>query len=130
MVAAPSVTSRKQGRQQGRKQGKLPKAILSTRISQEIDQELANYWYSQEANCSKSEVVESLLAKALKFPQWVEIGSYEQLPAGKHTYVIFDGEGSMVEMGLAENLHQEIAQHPKLDQYVADQCKVIYFAAQ
>ena len=130
MVAAPSVTSRKQGRQQGRKQGKLPKAILSTRISQEIDQELANYWYSQGVDYSKSEVVEALLAQALRFPQWNEISSYEELPAGKHTYVIFGVDGSMVEMGLAENLHEEIAQHPKLEQYVADQCKVIYFAAQ
>jgi len=129
MVAAPSVSSRKQGRQQGRKQGKLPKAILSTRISQEIDQELSSYWRSFEGNLSKSEVVESLLAKALRTPDSVQVESLKELPAEARTYIIFDRFNSEVEMGRVDNLYDYISQHSQLERFIADKCRIIHFAA-
>ena len=128
MVAAPSIANRKQGRQQGRKQGKLPKAILSTRISQEVDQELANYWYSLEADCSKSEVVEALLAKALRTPDSVQVESLKELPAETRTYIIFDRFNSEVEMGRVDNLYDYISQHSQLERFIADKCRIIHFA--
>ena len=128
MVAAPSVKSHKRSAIQGKKQGKEPKTTLNARINPGVEAQLDEY--ADNAGCSKSQVTESLLRKAFVSPNWIEIDLYEQLPVGRHAYVIFDSANALVEMGLAENLHQEIAQHPKLEQYVADQCKVIYFAAQ
>jgi len=128
MVAAPTqVKSYKRSAIQGKKQGKEPKTTLNARINPGVEQQLDEY--ADNAGCSKSQVTESLLRKAFVSPNWVDVDMYDQLPAGKHAYVIFDSGNSMVEMGLAENLHQEIAQHPKLEQYIADKHKVIYFAA-
>jgi len=128
MVAATQVRSQKKGRLQGKKQGSKPKATLSTRISQELDQELDNYWSSFNTNCSKSEVVEALLTKSLKSPKWIQVEFYNQLPADKRAHVIFDRFNAKVEMGEADNLYEYVANHPKLERFLADKYRIIYFA--
>jgi hypothetical protein len=128
LVAATQPRSQKQGSIQGKKQDKKPKTSLNTRISQWADQEIYNYWNSLSTDCSKSQVVEALLTKALASPKWIQVEFYEQLPAEKRSYVIFDRFNAKVEMGEADNLHQYVSSHPKLERFIADKHRIIYFS--
>jgi hypothetical protein len=128
MVAATQTKSQKRGRIQGKRQGKKPKVTLSVRVSQWLNQELDNHWSSLSTDCSKSEAVEALLTKALASPKWIQVEFYEQLPAEKRSYVIFDRFNAKVEMGEADNLHQYVSSHPKLERFIADKHRIIYFS--
>jgi hypothetical protein len=50
------------------------------------------------------------------------------LPEGKRAYVIFDSGNAMVEMGQADSLHEYLSNHPELQRFIADKCRIIYFA--
>jgi hypothetical protein len=126
MVAATEIRSQKRSTIHGKKQGKAPKATLNARINPSVIQKLDDL--SSGTDYSKSQLAEALITKALESPKWVHMEHYDHLPADKRSYVIFDSESSMVEMGLAENLYELVAQHPKLDQYIAEKYRVIYFS--
>jgi hypothetical protein len=126
MVATTEIRSHKKSTIHGKKQGKSPKATLNARISPSVIQKLDDL--SIGTDYSKSQLTEALITKALESPKWVHIEHYDHLPADKRSYVIFDCENSMVEMGLAENLYELVAQHPKLEQYIVDKYRIIYFA--
>jgi hypothetical protein len=128
MVAATQAKSQKKGRIQGKKQGKKPKTTLNTRISQWTDQELDNYWSSLSTDCSKSEVVEALITKSLQSPKWIQLEFYDQLPADRRSYVIFDRFNAKVEMGEADNLYAYVSNHHKLERFLADKYRIIYFS--
>jgi len=126
MVAATETKSYKRSRIHGKKQGKKPKTTLNARISPSVVQELDNL--RSGTDYSKSQLAEALITKALESPKWVHIEHYDHLPTDKRSYVIFDHESSMVEMGEADNLYEYVSNHPKLERFLANKYRIIYFA--
>lgn len=124
MVAATQSTTKK-GKQS---RGAPPKTMIGVRASQRLKQDLDNYLASQDTKCSRSSLMEALLTKALESPKWIHIEHYDKLPAGKRSYTIFDRFNSEVEMGRVDNLYEYVANHPKLERFLADKYRIIYFA--
>jgi hypothetical protein len=126
MVAAAPTQSKQKSRAKARS---LPKSVLSVRINQSLNQELDNQLDSLMVDCTKSGLVEALLTKSLESPKWIHARHYNQLPEGKRAYVIFDSDNAMVEMGQADSLYEYVSNHPQLERFIADKCRIIYFVA-